>query len=149
MLLIFVLCAPQARYYRLVENYSHACTGIVEWVYSVVALDAHVRMLSLNQERRRSVWSCLAGHPPQTVEGGEDRQRWAGNPWIAVPPHYCQQRSHALRNIFPPGAVLSAKSRSDQQLDEARLKARTIIHAFHKAQDKLDALEVCHWAPQQ
>ena len=43
------------------------------------------------------------------------------------------------------GAVLSAKSRSDQQLMEGRLKVRTIIHAFHKAQDKLDKLEVLDW----
>ena len=40
------------------------------------------------------------------------------------------------------GAILSAKSRSDQQLAEARLNARKIIHAFHKAQDRLDATEV-------
>lgn len=40
------------------------------------------------------------------------------------------------------GAVLSAKSQSDQQLSEARIQARTIVHAFHKAQDKLDDLEV-------
>ena len=40
------------------------------------------------------------------------------------------------------GTVLSAKSRSDHHLSEARLKARKIIHAFHKAQDKMDALEV-------
>ena len=40
------------------------------------------------------------------------------------------------------GAVLSAKSRSDQQLSEARLKARKIVHGFHKAQDKMDTMEV-------
>jgi hypothetical protein len=39
------------------------------------------------------------------------------------------------------GAILSSKSRSDQQLSEARLKARMIIHSFHKAQDKMDSLE--------
>lgn len=48
------------------------------------------------------------------------------------------------RSLYPDiaGAVLSAKSQSDQQLSEARLKARKIIHAFHKAQDKMDELEV-------
>ena len=45
--------------------------------------------------------------------------------------------------MISTGAVLSSKSRSDQQLAEARLKARKIIHAFHKAQDRLDVMEVC------
>ena len=40
------------------------------------------------------------------------------------------------------GAVLSSKAQSDRQLEEARSEARRIIHAFHKCQDKLDAVEV-------
>ena len=57
------------------------------------------------------------------------------------PENSCYVRNHQFLNLCA-GSVLSAKSRSDQQLSEARLKARTIVHAFHKAQDKMDALEV-------
>ena len=52
------------------------------------------------------------------------------------------ENSCCVRNHLCAGTVLSAKSRSDQQLSEARLKVRKIVHAFHKAQDKMDALEV-------
>ena len=40
------------------------------------------------------------------------------------------------------GAVISSKSQSDQELEESRAEARKIIHALHKAQDKMDHLEV-------
>ena len=40
------------------------------------------------------------------------------------------------------GAVLSAKTRSDDQLHKARTAAREVIHALHKAQDKLTLEEV-------
>lgn len=39
------------------------------------------------------------------------------------------------------GAVLSAKSQSDQELQQAREEGRKIIHAFHKCQDRLDDTE--------
>jgi len=41
------------------------------------------------------------------------------------------------------GAVLSAKTQSDQRLQEARYQAKKIIHAFHKCQTKLEKSEVC------
>ena len=40
------------------------------------------------------------------------------------------------------GAVLSSKSQSDRQLEEACSEARRIIHALHKCQDKFDEVEV-------
>ena len=40
------------------------------------------------------------------------------------------------------GAVLSAKAQLDQQLHEAKHHARHVITALHKAQDKIDLLEV-------
>ena len=40
------------------------------------------------------------------------------------------------------GAVLSSKARSDRDLERSRSEARRIIHALHKAQDKMDELEV-------
>ena len=40
------------------------------------------------------------------------------------------------------GAVLSAKARLDQELFEVRHRLRHIITALHKAQDKIDLLEV-------
>ena len=40
------------------------------------------------------------------------------------------------------GAVLSAKSQSDKELQSARSEARNIIHAFHKCKEKLSTVEV-------
>ena len=40
------------------------------------------------------------------------------------------------------GAFLSSKTQSDRKLQQARVEARKIIHAFHKCQDKLDQAEV-------
>jgi len=37
--------------------------------------------------------------------------------------------------------VLSAKTQSDQRLQEARYQAKKIIHAFHKCQTKLEKSE--------
>ena len=44
--------------------------------------------------------------------------------------------------LLSPGAVLSAKAQLDQQLQESRHHTRHIITALHKAQDKIDLLEV-------
>lgn len=38
---------------------------------------------------------------------------------------------------IPLGAILSSKARADDQLHKARQSARTVIHALHKAQEKL------------
>lgn len=69
---------------------------------------------------------------------------WSGLSMVSCYPllYYWVCHYHYLKSCVP-GAVLSSKSRSDKQLSEARLKARTIVHAFHKAQDRLDVLEVC------
>ena len=40
------------------------------------------------------------------------------------------------------GAVLSAKSQSDKELQSARSEARNIIHALHKCREKLSTVEV-------
>ena len=40
------------------------------------------------------------------------------------------------------GAILSSKARADDQLHKARSAAREVIHALHKAQDKLTLEEV-------
>ncbi len=44
--------------------------------------------------------------------------------------------------MFYLGSVLSSKAQSDAQLHKARIEARRIIHALHKAQDKVEVLEV-------
>lgn len=38
--------------------------------------------------------------------------------------------------------MLSSKAQSDHDLEDTRTEARKIIHALHKAQDKMDDLEV-------
>ena len=38
--------------------------------------------------------------------------------------------------------MLSSKAQSDNDLKRSRLEAMKIIHALHKAQDKMDELEV-------
>lgn len=45
-------------------------------------------------------------------------------------------------SLPPSGAVLSSKAQSDNQLKEVRKKARHVIHALHKAQQKLEAMQV-------
>ncbi len=40
------------------------------------------------------------------------------------------------------GAVLTSKSQSDNQLEKAKHEAKKVIHALHKAQDKMDEFEV-------
>ena len=40
------------------------------------------------------------------------------------------------------GAVISAKAKIDQQLEEARHHTKRVVHAYHKAQDKLATSEV-------
>lgn len=49
---------------------------------------------------------------------------------------------------FPPkGAVLSSKAQSDRDLEKTREEARKIVHALHKAQDRMDDLEVMAFKP--
>lgn len=47
--------------------------------------------------------------------------------------------------FFPTyvGAVLTSKTQSDKQLEKAKHQAKSVIHALHKAQDKMDEFEVC------
>lgn len=46
------------------------------------------------------------------------------------------------------GSVLSSVTRSNTETHKARREARRIIHALHKAQDKLDQVEVCVLYPE-
>lgn len=43
---------------------------------------------------------------------------------------------------WPIGGVLSAKTRSDKQLQGVRSYARDVVHALHKAQKKLSLQQV-------
>ena len=47
-------------------------------------------------------------------------------------------------HLIPPlkGAVLSSKAQTDRDLERIREEARKIVHALHKAQDRMDDLEV-------
>ena len=47
-----------------------------------------------------------------------------------------------VSSLLLVGAILSSKSQSDKDLEERRNEARKIIHAFHKAQDRMDDYEV-------
>ena len=57
-----------------------------------------------------------------------------GNPPLSL--------SNFLSLSLSPGAILSSKARADDQLHKARQSARDVIHALHKAQDKLNNEEV-------
>jgi len=66
------------------------------------------------------------------------------SPWIYFlmdTPLFMSSSSLLLFSSFS-GAILSSKSQSDKDLEDRRNEARKIIHAFHKAQDKMDDFEV-------
>ena len=41
------------------------------------------------------------------------------------------------------GVVITAKAPTEAKLHKAKEKERKLIHALHKAQDKMDEFEVC------
>ena len=47
-----------------------------------------------------------------------------------------------IPSIMSSGSVLSSLTRSNAKMNKAREEAKNIIHAFHKAQDKLEAVKV-------
>ena len=61
--------------------------------------------------------------------------------------HVVRVLNTSLFTMHPPvsrcaGAVLSSKAQSDGELHHARKEARRIIHAYHKAQDKMETTVV-------
>ena len=55
---------------------------------------------------------------------------------------YVQWHSADQLCSFPKGALLSSKAQSDRDLENTRNEARKIVHALHRAQDRMDDLEV-------
>ena len=93
-------------------------------------------LIFVTQFQRRNIWYWSTYHHPPIVACDT----------------YCERSVHkqpvwpdwSLSLSLSAGAVLSAKTRSDKQLQNARAKARRVIHALHKSQDKNKEYTVSH-----